>query len=230
MSARASIARGRALRRYRFHLIAISLLAVLLASPLPAQWLIREVPLAAPDAILSLGSHERERFAETAAQAGRWPHAVVLLTTPTVVGQYNCDACGYRVGWLATLGVPAARVRMLSPRVVNTNDELVAAAKWMRQRGLTRLLIVTSPYHTRRVQVLSRGDLRGLQVGVVACRVAGGLPALWWTRHYDRFYVRYELAALVAAWWRYGLPPWLPSPPLAWIPPFGAGTSVPPSG
>jgi len=202
-------------RRHRFSLIAVALLALVLASPLPARWLIRELPLAAPEAILSLGSHERERFAETALQARQWPNAVVLLTTPTVVGQYNCDACPHRIVWLATLGVPARRVRMLSPRTVNTNDELVAAAKWMRARGLTRLLIVTSPYHTRRVQVLAGGDLRGLHVGVIACPVAGGLPTLWWTRHYDRFYVRYELAALIAAWWRYGVPPWLPSASVA---------------
>ena len=34
-------------------------------------------------------------------------------------------------------------------------------------------------------------------------------------RNYDRFYVRYELAALVATWWRHGLMPWLPSLPEA---------------
>jgi uncharacterized SAM-binding protein YcdF (DUF218 family) len=187
--------------------------ALFVASALPARWLIRESPLDRPDAILSLGSHERERFPETAAQAKRWPVAVVLLTRPKVVGRYNCDACPYRVGWLGTLGIPPDRVRMLSPPVVNTNDELIAAAGWMRQHRLARLLIVTSPYHTRRVQVLARADLQGLQVGVVACRVAGGLPALWWTRHYDRFYVGYELAALVAAWWRYGQAPWLPTLP-----------------
>ena len=226
MNARSAFARRGVLWRYRVQASVVALLAATLASPLPARWLIRELPLAAPDAILSLGSHERERFSETAAQARRWPAAVVLLTTPTVVGQYNCDACAHRVGWLETLGVPPGRVRMLSPRTVNTNDELVAAATWMRERRLTRLLIVTSPYHTRRVQVLARGDLRGLHVGVVACQVAGGLPRFWWMRHYDRFYVRYELAALVAAWWRYGLPPWLPSRALAWGQPFGTMVSI----
>ena len=185
-----------------------ALIGLLVASPVLPRWLIRESPLARPDAILSLGSHERERFSETAAQARQWPAAVVLLTTPRVVGRYNCDACPHRVGWLATLGIPAGRVRLLSAPVVNTNDELIAAAAWMRQHRVARLQIVTSPYHTRRVQVLARAALQGLQVGVVACRVAGGLPALWWTRHYDRFYVRYELAALLAGWWRYGLAPW----------------------
>jgi uncharacterized SAM-binding protein YcdF (DUF218 family) len=209
MSARVPFRPGGVLARYRAHVLVVALLALLLGSPLPARWLIRESPLARPDAILSLGSHEYERFPETASQFRRWPAAVVLLSSPRVVGPYNCDACAHRVGWLATLGIPTERVRMLSPRVVNTHDELVAAARWLRQRKLTRLLIVTSPYHTRRVRILARADLQGVEVGVVACRLQGGLPGLWWARHYDRFYVRYELAALVAAWWRYGLPPWL---------------------
>ena len=108
------------------------------------------------------------------------------------------------------IGVPRERIQMVSPAVDNTRDELVATAAWLRQRKLTRLLIVTSPYHTRRVQVLSRADLRGLHVGVVAAPVQEGLPRFWWAREYDRFYVRYELAALVATWWRHGLWPWLP--------------------
>lgn len=190
------------MRRRRLLAAAVIVVALLVASPWPARWLIRERPLERPDAILSLTSHERERFAETAAQAKRWPQAVVLLAMPDVVGKYNCDACSHRVGWLETLGVPRARIRMLTPRVRNTDDELVTAAKWMRERRLTRLLIVTSPYHTRRVQVLARADLSGVQVGVVACPVAGGLRKLWWTRHYDRSYVIYEFAALAAAWWR----------------------------
>ena len=206
--------RGGVLWRFHIHVaVGVALAALSMASPAPARWLIRQSPLARPDAILSLGSLERERFPETAAQARLWPAAAVLLTTPRVVGQYNCDACPYRIGWLASSGVPAERVRMLSPSARNTNDELIAAATWMRERRLVRLLIVTSPYHTRRVQVLSRGNFPDLQVGVVACGVPGGLRAIWWTRHYDRFYVKYELAALIAAWWRYGRPPWLPAPP-----------------
>jgi len=197
------------MRRLRLSAGVLGVAALLIASPLPARWLVRERPLERPDAILSLTSHERERFAETAAQAKRWPHAAVLLATPDVVGRYNCDSCGHRAGWLQMLGVPRERVTMLAPRVRNTNDELVAAATWMRERRLGRLLIVTSPYHTRRVQILARSSLSGVQFGVVGCRVGGGLRTFWWTRHYDRFYITYEFAALSAAWWRYGLLPWL---------------------
>ena len=184
-------------------------LLVLVASPAPAWWLIRETPLDRPDAILSLTSHERERFQETAAQARRWPGATVLLAVPRVVGRYNCDACPYRVGWLGTLGVPKTRIVMLAPPTENTRDEIRVANRWLQERRLTRLLLVTSPHHTRRVQVLARAYADQLQIGVVGCPVAGGIRDLWWTRHYDRFYVTYELAALAAGWWRHGERPWL---------------------
>lgn len=162
----------------------------------------REVSLGHPEAILSLASHERERFAEVAAQAKRWPAAHVLLTTPAAINQYNCDACSHRREWLEALGVDAARIVLLEPPTVNTRAELAAAAAWMRQRGLTRLLIVTSPYHTRRVNILVGRAMRGIETGLAASPALGGLPKPWWTRRYGRWYVTYEYAALLATFWR----------------------------
>lgn len=202
-------------RRTRL-LAAVSLAASLLVlSPIPARWLISEAPIDGPDAIVSLGSHERERYAETARQAARWPRAQVLITVPTVVNKYNCDACDHRVGWLEELGVSRERITVLTPTVRNTRDELVTTARWLRARHASRLLIVTSPYHTRRVRVLAGALLDGLEAGVVACPVHGGLPTFWWTRHYDRFYVTYESAALLNTWWREGRSPWAVGAPAA---------------
>ncbi|AMY10057.1 hypothetical protein LuPra_03285 [Luteitalea pratensis] len=187
----------------------MTLVALVAGSPAPSWWLIREAPLDYPDAILSLTSHERERFQETASQARQWPAATVLLAIPRVIGKYNCDACPYRIGWLESLGVPRSRIVVLTPPTENTREEIRVAAKWLEDRRLTRLLLVTSPHHTRRVRVLAAAYAGRLRLGTVACPVAGGVPTLWWTRHYDRFYVTYELAALAAGWWRHGEPPWL---------------------
>lgn len=184
-----------------------ALVALIALSPLSARWLVREAPLERPDAILSLGSHERERFAQTSASAARWPDARVLLTVPTEISKYNCDACSHRIGWLESLGVSPSRVTLLSPPARNTHDEIVTTSRWMRDQRLERVLIVTSPHHTRRVRVLARGLMQGLDVGVVACPVRGGLGGVWWTRRYDRFYVVYEFGALLDNWWRYGTMP-----------------------
>ena len=178
------------------------LVALLALSPLPGAWLISEVPIDRPDAILSLASHERERFPTVAAEARRWPHARVLLTIPERVSRYNCDACPHRTEWLEALGVSRDRVVVLAPGTPNTRGELRLAAAWLRHRRLSRLLVVTSPYHTRRVRVLSRTNADGLDVGVTASTALGGIPTPWWTRRYGRWYVTYEYAALFAATWR----------------------------
>lgn len=176
-------------------------------------WLIQEAPLESPDAILSLGSHEHERFPETAAQARRWPSAQVLITEPREVSPYNCDACGERVEWLISLGIERSRISVLAPAVENTRDELGRAAEWMRSRGARRLLVVTSPYHTRRVLALAASQDHGILTGVVASPSPETLPRPWWRHKYGRWYVTYEVAALAAAWWRDGTRPWRRSSP-----------------
>ncbi len=170
-------------------------------------WLIHEVPLDDPQAILALGSHEYERYPHTAELARRWPKARILITEPRERGRYNCDACPYRVEWLESLGVARQRVTKLEPPVLNTREELQVASAWMQANGLQRLLIVTSSYHTRRVGILARTSSGRLQLGVVATHAAGEPARIWWARQYDRWYVPYEVAALLANWWRHGYRP-----------------------
>lgn len=167
--------------------------------------LIHESPLEDPQAILSLGSHEHERLPHTAALAQRWPDAQVLLTQPRVPNGFNCVSCPYRVEWLGSLGVARDRVVVLTPSVANTRDELLVARQWMQMHGFDRLLVVTSPYHTRRVDVIARRELGGSRVGIAACWRPTGM---WWLTAYGRRYVVYEVAALVANAWRYGYRPW----------------------
>ena len=208
-------ARVRWLRR----LIAVTLaVAVLLLVSIPAgPWLVRERPLDVPDAILVLGSHEFERLPHAATLAARWPRAVVLLTQPVTVTPFNCHDCANRVSTLQRAGVARARVQILEPRVRNTFDEMSAAAGWLDSHRRQRLLVVTSPYHTRRAHALAAAVMPTVAVGVAACPVEGGLAWPWWSRRYDRRYVIYELAALLNNSWRHGIPPrlWL----VAWVQP-----------
>lgn len=197
---------------------AILMLACVLAGSAPlGPWLIRERALESPDAILVLGSHETERLPHAALLAARWPRARVLLTLPVAITVYNCQECATRVGTLGRAGVDATRIDILEPRVRNTFDELAAVSAWMRGHGKTRLLIVTSAYHTRRADALAKAVLPTAAVGVSPCPVPGGQAWPWWSRRYDRRYVIYELAALVHNSWRHGIPPrlWL----VAWAQP-----------
>jgi uncharacterized SAM-binding protein YcdF (DUF218 family) len=136
----------------------------------------------------------------------------VLLTVPAHVTPGDCFDCSERVAWLDQLGIDPARVTVLSQPVTNTHDEANAVARWSERHRVGRLMIVTSPYHTRRAFAAFRHafDLEGLHtaLGVEHPR-AGVAPARWWLRAYDRRYVVYEWAGLLYYAVRFGVSPFV---------------------
>jgi uncharacterized SAM-binding protein YcdF (DUF218 family) len=162
-----------------------------------------------PEVLIALGSHEWERLPAVARLARRWPRAAVILTEPVRATDHNCFRCGERIAWLASLGVQPNRVSILRKRVTNTHDEALALGAYRETHPLRRVVVVTSPYHTRRAlaaftAVLGERVVIGVQP---ATDYSPARPAAWWRASYDRGYVSYEWAAL--AWYgvRYGVNP-----------------------
>ena len=189
----------------------LSAIAGMLAWGLMAgSWLVVSVPLDEPDAIVSLASHEWERLPEAAAAATRYTRAVVLLTRPDRPTRYNCHDCEHRVERLVWLGVPRARTEVLQLKTGGTWGEALAVREAFQARGLRRLLVVTSPYHTRRAFGIFRAVFDGhcVAVGIdPAIDYSPAQPGSWWMASYDRAYVAYEWAALVYYGIRHGIPP-----------------------
>jgi uncharacterized SAM-binding protein YcdF (DUF218 family) len=153
-----------------------------------------------PDAIVSLASHEWERLPVAAEIARDHPGARVFLTQPPVVSRYNCHDCANRARYLASLGVDPQRIVVVPMHESSTYGEAIAIARAIRPAGCRRLLIVTSPYHTRRALAVFRKVLREdhVAVGVVpALAFSGAAPGRWWSSPYDRWYVTYEWCAMV---------------------------------
>lgn len=191
--------------RLRGVLIGLALLAVGVAASSAGKWLVVSRPLAYPDAIISLASHEWERLPVTARLASAAPSALVLLTLPQPVTRYNCHDCSGRVSLLQRLGVPSDRVRILPIASPGTHGEALATRAFARQAHIRRLLIVTTPYHTRRSLATFRSvfDGSGLEIGIEPATVSSpARPERWWAAPYDRAYVAYEWAALIyyAVW------------------------------
>jgi uncharacterized SAM-binding protein YcdF (DUF218 family) len=168
-----------------------------------------------PDAFIVLASHEWERFPALVHIARQSPQASVFLTEPVNPTPHNCAACAARVAWLASLGLAPTRVVVLPQRVVNTYDEARAAFEYTRQHPVRRLMIVTSPYHTRRALATFESVFRGTGVSIgayPALAESGARPRVWWWGGYDRWYVAYEAAAI--AWYamRHRISPVISSP------------------
>ena len=189
--------------RHRWRLTRLVIVASLLAIAILAvnragTSLVVSVPLENPEAILVLGSHEWERFPDAITLANTYPSALVFLTQPRVPTIYNCHDCQGRRARLIASGLAEQRIVMLPYRVSNTRDEVAAAKAECEKRRIRRLLVVTSPYHTRRaLDTLQLGFAEtGVAIGVVPAKASPARPDRWWSAAYDRAYVRYEWAAI----------------------------------
>jgi uncharacterized SAM-binding protein YcdF (DUF218 family) len=200
--------RGRSRRRRYAVAIATLLLASLTVAAGSA--LVVRVPLEKPDAIISLASHEYERLPLAARMAAENPGAVVLLTQPSQVTRFNCEDCAHRVDRLRALGVEQSRVRVVLIHGPGTHGEALVAREFASQAGIRRLLIVTSPYHTRRALAVFRRVFAGsgVTLGIEpAIESSAARPSRWLLGSYDRGYVVYEWAGIVYYAWKYGVRP-----------------------
>jgi uncharacterized SAM-binding protein YcdF (DUF218 family) len=117
--------------------------------------LVRRDALRSADAALVLGSRLQIDGDPTPAAASRLlrgfemlaeGHASVLILTeqPAPMGPYLPLARQFAQHFL-----PAAEILTVGP-VLNTHEEAAAVGRLCRERGFKRLLVVTSPTHTRR--------------------------------------------------------------------------------
>ena len=191
-------------------LAAVMAVAVALWASVAGVTVILQRPLAEPDAIVSLASHEWERLPVTAGLARRFPKAIVFLTLPTKVGLHNCHDCFHRVERLATLGVAPERVQIVRLTSEGTHGEAAAVRDLALRAPFHRLLIVTSVYHTRRAFATFARAFGGSDVALgvePAWPTPRAHPRIWWLYPYDRWYVTYEWAGTISYVLRYGIDP-----------------------
>lgn len=175
---------------------AAALVAVAVGAPLP---LIVERPLDRPHAIVVLASHEWERLPAAADLARQHPDAALVLTVPREFSDRSCHLCGERPRWLNHLGVDGRRIVEVEMGAAGgTWGEARSVAREARRRGWTKLLVVTSVYHTRRSLLTFRKVAGGeVAVGVASAQAHSAMrPATWWASPEDLWYVAYEWAAM----------------------------------
>jgi uncharacterized SAM-binding protein YcdF (DUF218 family) len=203
------IAATRHARRRRL-VAAAALLLALLAFLRAGPMLVVSHPLAAPDAIVSLASHEWERLPAVTKAAADYPTATIFLTVPSQVTVHTCHRCGERAGELVAAGIRSDRIQIVPLQAPGTYGEALGTLEAARRAGVRQLLIVTSPYHTRRSLAVFRSVFSGsgIDIGVrPASASSPAAPGWWWLHGYDWAYVAYEWAATIHYAIKYGVSP-----------------------
>ncbi|MGH9682870.1 MAG: YdcF family protein [Candidatus Acidiferrales bacterium] len=202
-------ARSKTFRRRRVAvamlLFALAVLCLVSAFREAGVWLVREDTLAPADVIFVLSGSMPYR-AEEAAKIYRRGYAPEVWVSRPLGPAENFQQLGIRyIGEeeynrevLIHEGVPESAIRILPDEIVDTEQEMEAASNEMRITGKRRIIIVTSPEHTRRVRALWRK--LGLKNSMAIVRAASEDPFdafHWWRNTRDALAVVREYLGLL---------------------------------
>jgi len=165
-------------------------------------WYVVNESLQPADAIVVLG--DDNYFADRAARAAelfhaRWaPHVVAsgryLRPYASLTQLMQKD--------LTDRGVPLSAIVLLPIEATNTREEAIEIRELAKRQHWTRLLVVTSNYHTRRVHfVYARVFDSSIDVRVVAAPDSYFDPDHWWQSRWGAKTLFTESVALVVAFW-----------------------------
>ena len=160
-----------------------------------ARQLIRMDTLPKADAIIALGGDPlclRERHAAELYHHGLG-RKIVIAGLPFAWGGNTGDA---KRRYLICRGVAEADIVVL-PVATNTRQEAQTLHQVMRQNQWHSMIVVTSPYHSRRALFTMEQRAEELQFysAPVLAEAPEWRPAQWWTRRRDVFITIRELIA-----------------------------------
>jgi uncharacterized SAM-binding protein YcdF (DUF218 family) len=182
--------------------------------PFAGTYLVVQQPLEHADAIVVLAGTRGERWLEAVDLFHEgWAPRIVLSRGRIDNGEARLSAMGIRFPQDADLArdammqmkIPADAIVFLPESLDNTAQEAASARRMAATSGWSRIIVVTSMYHSRRAGYAFAREFRGTTVHIVmrTTRYDSALPARWWTTRQDVRYVTSELQKLVA--YRLGL-------------------------
>jgi len=195
------------LRRAVLIILAALLVAGVAVTRELGRWLVVQDPLERSGAIVVLSGGMPYRAMEGAKIYMEGIAPQVWLTRsqgPVELEELHIDYEGeetYDRKVLIHEGVPGSAIRVLEPIIANTVDEERAVFAEMRRSGVDRVIIVTSPPHTRRVRTLWRKLApNGLEAIVRASSTDHYDANHWWRNTRDALDVVREVLGLLNAW------------------------------
>ena len=157
-----------------------------------AAALIKETPLLHSDVIVVLGGSAsyRERAREAAQLFMQGRSERIVITNDNLQGSWSSEQQRNPFFYersrdeLIGAGVARERIDVLMTPVSSTHEEALLLKQYAAGRNISSILIVTSPYHTRRAQLAFSRVFRNspVQIGVVSAKsgMESPSPLTWW--------------------------------------------------
>ena len=181
-------------------IVAVLLFCLAFAAP----WLSAQDPPAPADAIIVLaGEPARSLYGADLYRQGL--AAEVYITRPVRLRPYkilddlNIEFPRMEAVYREILikkGVGADHIHYLGESLLSTVDEARAARALAVHTSIKKVIVVTSPYHVRRVRMVFADYAPGLQIAVVATPYEP-FPAKWWIDQDVARNVMLELAKIL---------------------------------
>jgi uncharacterized SAM-binding protein YcdF (DUF218 family) len=184
--------------------VAVPFVVGLLAAREVGSWLVVVDRLVTSDAIFVLDGKSPHRELEAAVLFREgWAPRVVISRPRSDVAEEVRRAFNLppeQEGVLRLLrraGVPEGAIIRLDPIVDNTLQELEVDFDYARTHGFRRVIIVSSPYHTRRIRLIWRTRFdREVPAVIRATRYETVAPTRWWRSRRTIQEVTHEIAAI----------------------------------
>jgi uncharacterized SAM-binding protein YcdF (DUF218 family) len=188
--------------------LAACVLAFAAMLPFAGRLLVAEDPLRKADAIVVLSGAPVERWLEAAdlyhegfaprlvLSPGRTDYAARLARDRGIHLMTEAEIVRDALGQLR---VPQDAVIVMPGSMDNTADEAHASRVLAEQNGWTRLIVVTSKYHSRRTRFAFRREFRDTRMAIIVrpSRYDEANPARWWRSRNDIRSVVYESEKLL---------------------------------
>ena len=175
----------------------------MLAVPALGAWLVVADPLVPSDAIFVLEGRTPAREVEAAALYHRGLGRAVAISTARdsipIARRLAALPAGPEVAITAlkNLGVPPDRILRLEREVQNTVEEVDAIAAACRARGYTRVILVSSPSHTRRIRMIWGARVSGITALIHPTSFEPYDGSRWWRSRRGIETVIHEVGGMV---------------------------------
>jgi uncharacterized SAM-binding protein YcdF (DUF218 family) len=198
----------RALARVIAGLAGAAVLGALAFLPFAGRYLVISEPLDRSDGIVVLAGGRAERWLEAVdLYREGWAPKIALSPGRVEPTEKLLLARGVRLPTdahvardvMTQLGVDPAAISIFAENVDNTAQEADAFRAFVLQEGWTRIIVVTSKYHTRRTRFAFAREFADVpvRIRVRASRYDAAVPERWWTSRGDVRYVTSELQKLL---------------------------------